>query len=388
MLAAPAPRPRRITVGDPDDDDVDVDDDYMEDDQGSTSDSDVGAATNPRRPKPKPKKTTPAPRPAAAKKRATPPVARKQAIAGSRQKNMYVHNLAKQPDPSKIVRLPDFLSMGELNADLLADLDEMYGPTRWDDATVEELPLFRVDTEERKHRDMRAKNVFDNPKVFTVIQKMLQRHPKNSPTFSMQELQLEIANLYTIESVPRWYEESLLRNPRDTENPCCNGEACLAKTWFGFIMAEFITPLELAEIKESGTRESATKMCLLCLRKSVEFLQTSYIVGNLRNPENYVNQTHRNEVNKKGEYTFEYSIPLGNGIIYPMIMNHKLAYTVWKEGDRWWLTQPGYPDCTQEDIDKQNFSSGTLQQNTLASARPGGEEEWEEEQEEQGAGDL
>jgi hypothetical protein len=189
----------------------------------------------------------------------------------------------------------------------------------------------------------------------------------NNSNTNNKNLHAEIATLYNIEPVPRKYEESMLTSPRDGENPCCNGTGCQTYKWFGFIMKEFITPLELAEMKNSLSRNNIVKMCLVCVRKAIDFLQTSYIIGNIKNPQNYINQFHRNRVNEIGEYTFEYSIPLGNGIIYPVIMNNRLAYTHHNTGNFHWLTQDGYRQCTQEDIDQQNFLSGTFQQKNQGS---------------------
>jgi hypothetical protein len=277
-------------------------------------------------------------------------------------KEMYRASMTpKPPDETRIVRLPDFLNQGELSVDLMADIERMYGPTTWDEPNAEDdLPLFQIDHEEKTRASLIHKGVFYNPRLFSLIRKMLERNP--SGRLTTQQLQNEIATLYSIEPVPRCYEEMMLASPKDGERACSNGTGCQSHKWWGFIMKEFITPLELAEMKMTRIRNNVVKMCLVCVRKSIDFLQTSYIIGGLRNPENYINQFHRNEVNKKGEYTFEYSIPLGNGIIYPVIMNNKLAYVYHTDGSSHWVTQDGYRHCTQEDIEQQNFHTGTLRQ--------------------------
>ena len=276
-------------------------------------------------------------------------------------KMMYKSSMVARGDESKIIKLQDFLQQGELSVGLMSEMEKMYGDSAWDSAGVaEDKPLFNVDLDDQNRMSLMHKGVFYNPRLFSLIRVMLERNTEGK--FSTHQLQNNIANLYNIEPVPREYEETMLSTPKDNERPCCNGTGCQAFKWWGFIMKEFITPLELAEIKQTSTRNNVVKLCLVCVRKSIDFMQTSSIINGLRSPENYINQSHRNEVNKKGQYTSEYSIPLGNGIIYPVIMNNKLAYVHHTDGKMHWVTQDGYRQCTQEDIDQQNFHTGTLRQ--------------------------
>ncbi len=349
----------------------------------SDSDSDSDRRTKKvRKPPPATKRpTTPlppagaaaaAPAPAPARSKSKKAKGKERQNTADQHKSLYKANMVSKTDESRIIRMPDCLAQGELSVDLFEVIEKMYGAATWDDNRDTDLPLFQIDHEENNRAAMMHKGVFNNPKVFTLIRRMLNRNPEGK--LNTQQLQNEIANLYNIEPVPRAYEETMLYSPKDGERPCCNGEGCKAFKWWGFIMKEFITPLELAQMKDSRARNNIVKMCLVCVRNNIDFLQTSCIVGGLHNPENYINQQHRNMVNKKDEYTFEYSIPLGNGIVYPVIMNHRLGYKYHTDGKMHWVTQDGYRKCTQEDIEQQNFRIGTPRQKNPANGSPQSQE--------------
>jgi hypothetical protein len=91
----------------------------------------------------------------------------------------------------------------------------------------------------------------------------------------------------------------------------------------------------------------------------------------MEQPEDIITQSHSNMINVVGEYTYEYSIELDNGIIEPMIMNYKDGYRCHRNAEegKFWLTQDGYKVCDQSDIDKLNFLLGTLRQKKSASAK-------------------
>jgi hypothetical protein len=250
-------------------------------------------------------------------------------------------------------------------------VDRLFGASYWDRQIEEEIPYFQIDYDER-NRVNKNKGVFQNPKIFFVIESILTRGKKSK--YTINELQNEIAYNYIIEHVPRSYEELQLCTPNDRERPCVNGFGCLCYQWFKFVMKEFVTPLEQAEMKKTNVVDSTGKFCLLCLRRSIEFLQSLYIIADLKNPENYITQTHRNLVNQVGEYTIECSLPMENGIIYPVVMNMKLGYSYHEQGNKKWLTQDGYRVCTQKDIDEQNFRTGILRQKNHASERAGFEQ--------------
>lgn len=286
-------------------------------------------------------------------------------------------------DVSKFIPVSDILTQGVLNSDLLADIEKYYPPgnQHWQNKIIVNLPLYIKDDEEEQRRSNIAQGVFHDPRIFTLIRHMSEHAPVHKQ--SLQELQNNTVNLYNIEPIPRWWDDKMLwdPDPAEKDRSCSNGQACLCYEWFGFVLRAFYTPLEMKAGKNLASDEVpqppilngrplnnnrrepvdvTSHMCLLCQRKTMAFLKTSMKVSGTRTPENYVNQRWRNMVNCVGEYVLTDSLTLDNGMIYPVIMNHKAGYTMHSDRNRKWLTQSGYAVCTQEDIDQLNFIIGTL----------------------------
>ena len=306
------------------------------------------------------------------------------------------------PDVSNsnsVIEVVDVLGQGNLDIDVLDDIKKLYSPTYWKTQLPQQLPLYSVDDEEKNRPTLGGRGLFDHPKSFALIAAMLKRNKvtaqqttinnnntnNNNSGFNTplgasaslaaaamaskdkvtkKEFRDNLVMLSKQEVIPRCYEESMLTSPSETENPCNQGSTCLCSEWFGFIMKEFITPLEYASMKEKGTRLEVTKMCLLCTRKAVAYM---YMLSKLVGFEQQLtcsNQPHSNMINTIGEYTYHYCLEPGEGMLEPFVINFRQGYVAHSEvrdGVTYkWLTQDGYKKCDQNDIDELNFRLGTL----------------------------
>jgi hypothetical protein len=293
--------------------------------------------------------------------------------------DVYNEVVGRKPVPNATVAVPDVLTQGDLNKNLLADIEKMYSPIFWKDQLSQQLPLFVVDEDELKRETLGGKGAFDNPKGFALVQAMLERskitpannNPNNNNAtidrerVSMGEFRSNLVNLSKREVITRDYEESQLTSPSENENPCGNGNNCLCNEWFGFVLKEFITPNEMAMMNRNQTRLDVVKWCLLCIRKGVVFTQNLSKVVGFEQHMTCVIQPHSNMINTVGEYTHHYCIEPGEGITDPFVINFKEGYKYHSETGpngvvRKWLTQDGYKRCTEEDIKELNFLLGTL----------------------------
>ena len=276
------------------------------------------------------------------------------------------HPLPKMPLPqTHLIKVQDFLTQGELSVQALAEIERMYDPVFWDDKMEQVNPaLYAPDAEEQNRVALLHQGVFENPLAFSLIKNMLTAHPKTK--VSAQDMQTETAYLARIEPVPRAYVATMLREPRVTENPCCNGNGCLTYIWFNFVMVEFLTPMQIAQMsKVNGSRSSVIGPCLLCTRKTALYMRCMAIISGATNTENYIFQLHRNIVNRRGEYPYEYCLPVDGNVPYPIVMNMRSGYKHYKSADgRQWLTEEGYRMCTEEDEAQPVFCSGTPQPKT------------------------
>jgi hypothetical protein len=272
------------------------------------------------------------------------------------------------PD-ADLIEIKDFLTTGELSVQMLEEVERMYSPLYFDEKMEKPNPaLYAPDHEEQNRVALLHQGAFENPLAFTLLKNMLVAHPR--VRMSLRDMQTEIAYLARIEPVPRAYVATMLREPRTNENPCCNGKGCLTYIWFQFVMVEFMTPMQVAQMaRVNGSRSSVVGPCLLCVRKTALYMRCMAIVSGATNAENYIFQMHRNIVNRRGEYPYEYCLCVDGNVPYPMVMNLKRGYKYYKASDgRQWLTEEGYRMCTEADEAQPIFCSGTPQSKTATAA--------------------
>jgi len=313
---------------------------------------------------------------AAAPRRAAPPAQ----VKTDQQRQLYRSNLEQHHPgashgavpvngaaPERIVQITDFLTQGTLTVDLLARINDMYKPEFFDrNMTVRNPKLYEVDTEERARAVQRG--MFNDPGLFTVVREMLSRH--KAAQRDAATVRGEAVNLCDIEVVTRRYAAQFLREPDSTENACVNGNNCLSKQWFDFVLVEFLPPAVKAAINSKGERSSARYACLLCQRRGVTYTHAIQLLASLPNPDNYVRQCHRNLQDREGEYPSEFCQDTDVNTPYPVVMNSRFRYQPQTVDGRRWLVET-YRKCTKEDEHRPVFCTGTPRPRTAASSMAG-----------------
>lgn len=198
---------------------------------------------------------------------------------------------------------------------------------------------------------------------FNTFKRILDAHDEESP-----ETKHDPLPRYTGQVVTREYEEAQMCEALHGKRSCVNGDGCICKQWFGFMMKEFVLPVDLQREEEEAEEEREHKKklkhqlngdgassvseherpvgrCLLCLRACNEYLarRTSHStqIFNQLGPLIPMNNLFLVE----GEYCME------NAVITPttaryFVANFRDGYKVeMKDGVRW-ITQPGYPIYT------------------------------------------
>ena len=296
---------------------------------------------------------------------ASPPVAQRPRAGGGGG----IKNEGATSGVVPVLKVPDFLTRGDLSVDVLAEIERMYEPGYWDrDMKLENPALYLQDKEEEERVALARQGAFENPVSFKVISEMLKRHPVTQ--MDAATMGSELAYLAAIEPISRAYENSMLRKPRAGESPCCNGLGCQCNEWYDFVMVEFITPKQAANLARGEPRSPINGMCLLCLRKMATYTRCMAITTGATNSQNHIYQLHRNIVNRPGEHTYEFSLPISANSPYPIMQNVWGKYTHVKEaGGHEYLRQDGYPQCTETAEDTRPvFSRGTPQPKTPAAA--------------------
>lgn len=278
---------------------------------------------------------------------------RQKTLAGphdAKIKDLYMSQ-NKQQDVGAVVAIPDVFTTGVMDASVIAELERMCGPSHWVNIPTEEVPLFQREDDERLRQMVGNTREYEQVRGFAIIQGFLNKlKPSSSPTPAGQ------TGMYKhTELVPREYEEKQLRSPRALETPCRAAKKCVCFDMFGFVMKEFMLPSNAAEIARTGRKGTDGGMCLVCLRQTAQYLQVKARITGIEPAVEYLSQSHSNIVNQVGEYTLDYCLEPGFGIIDPIVINYWPGYRHVTNGTEHVLLQVGYEICTQAHIDNLNF---------------------------------
>ena len=137
----------------------------------------------------------------------------------------------------------------------------------------------------------------------TYIRKSKQQHPLYLRLLSLAEKETKTVTqkvqCIELECISKQYEDSYLREPREGESACSEGQECEAiqmaqvdihtPSEKGFVCVAFCTP-----------NKKQSKMCLLCLRKHISlWYYTNKARGDMHAT---IIQPHRNIIGQTGEY--------------------------------------------------------------------------------------
>lgn len=119
-----------------------------------------------------------------------------------------------------------------------------------------------------------SKNCFD----YIFLRELLKKSPLDS-VYTNRKYN-DVKKRPTVEVSTRSYEESFLREPKQTERPCVNGDNCeglfISTTDKGFVLREYLLPSQYKKFLETNTLPDTPQLCLLCRRAAVTRMYTNF----------------------------------------------------------------------------------------------------------------
>lgn len=177
-----------------------------------------------------------------------------------------------------------------------------------------------------------------DPSGFQTIHAMMTLHPGTTAAATAESAEAEIRMLEKLEVVPRAHEERFLSQRVGTERNCVFGEKCV-NMGKGFILREFLTPLEEANVRATNQTNPEHKPCLRCIRACALLQFSSMATNNREFSPRTCAQPHSNIVGIPGEYIAEECMSTSSLLSSPMVIDCADNYTVVTGDGRRWLTQ-------------------------------------------------
>lgn len=271
----------------------------------------------------------------------------------SKVKDMYIAQ-NRPHETGTVSVLPDVFASRVMDSSVMDELEKMCGPTHWINLPIDDVPLYQREDDDRLKHMLASTREYEEVRGFAIIQWFLNKlKPSGRPSATTPAVQNGMYQ--NTELIPREYEEKQLRTPRVLEAACRAGPKCVCFEKFGFVMKEFVSPSKAADIARTGRKDAESNMCLVCLRHTAMYLRVKASITGIMPAVDYLSQSHSNIVNEVGEYTLDYCLEPGFGIIDPIVINYWPGYRHVVTGTEHVLQQVGYEICTQAHIDNLNF---------------------------------
>ncbi len=203
-----------------------------------------------------------------------------------------------------------------------------------------------------------SKNCYD----YIFLRQLLKKTPLDS-IYTNRKYN-EVKNRPVVEVSTRQYEESFLREPKQNERPCVNGDSCeglfISTTDKGFILREYLLPSQYKKFLESNTLPSQPQMCLLCRRAAVTRM---YVNARADAEESCALISDiRNYVSICGEYTIDQCLlPTSHGhvgLYDPVIAHCRKNYTAKRISGIKYYKQTGYKfPSAANNVEDNHFST-------------------------------
>lgn len=170
---------------------------------------------------------------------------------------------------------------------------------------------------------------------------MTDHHSHHQPEEKPPSATEKIMTMNSFEICSYEHEQEQMHDAWAGEEPCVNGDNCVVKAKFGFIMKAAVFPSQLQEINKNKTNirnEYEANPCVCCGREAIAY-QTLYVaIANNKDKTRIVTQRYQNALGVPGEYNYHAAI-IPTGDVYGCVKNNWSRMSVKIYNGRKYLVQ-------------------------------------------------
>jgi len=267
---------------------------------------------------------------------------------------------------ARSVDVPNFLDNGVLDTGAMEALRNLLGHRApFDNVGTAVADLFRVIPPENTLGRAVGSQYFMPAPLARWIDAMAASIVKSPPSENV----VDMRRYAHCEFVTRAYTARYLRAPRpgSDERPCGRAETCqgMQNRGIGFVLREFLTPSQEAEIARDGVYPPSNALCVFCTRYDIMCAHAAQMVLPGMKGAACINQRIANLINVEGEYVGSDCVamdaPVFDGTFYPVVMNIWRKYRAFPHAEVPYVTEDGYTMGAHPDITRRDFYRGAPQ---------------------------